>query len=280
VILLGYRDHNVHELVCHEVADRAGLYDRAGVRVVAVPAVDHPEAALSAGLGGSLVEAVRGQRRWRAALVHTVHPLFWMWARERDTPVTSSSVVAGHPEGSIVWAFTQRLLADRGLAADELSVLRHPVGVEGDHRRLEALTSGAADVAVLGATFAPAALARRGLAELLFFGETLRFPTTGVAVDLDRAEVGGSSVRGVVAAQRAAILKIRSRDPVALDAVASLVHDSSREDAQHLLTEHLSLQYGAGRRTVHDAGADALMWLNGLLRPDTPSGADFYEEVR
>ena len=280
MILLGYRDRNVHELVCHEVADRAGYYERAGVQVMAVPGADHPEAALSAGLGGSLVEAVRGQRRWRAALVHTLHPLFWMWARVGDKPTTSSSMLACHPEGSIVWAFTQRLLADRGLAADEMPALRFPVGSEGDYQRLEALTSGAADAALLGATFAPAALERRGLAQTLFFGETLRFPTAGVAVDLDRAELGGSVVRAVVAAQRAAIIRIRQRDTVALDAVASLLHDSTRDDARLLLADHLSVQYGAGRRAVHDAGADALRWLTDVLRPDGPSGADFYEEVR
>jgi hypothetical protein len=280
LILLGYRDRNVHELVCHEVAERAGYYDRFGVEVKAVPGSDHPEAALSAGLGGSMVEALRGQRRWRAALVHTLHPLFWMWAREADTAITNPATLAGHPEGSIVWAFTKRLLADRGVAIDEISVLRFPVGIAGDHQRLEALTSGAVDAAVLGATFAPSALPRLGLVQTMFFGETLRFPTAGVAVDLDRTEVEHPAVRAVVAAQSAAMLKIKQRDPVALDAVASLLHGSSRDDAQRLLVDHLSLQYGPEQREVHDAGAGALIWLKDELRADEPSAADFYEEIR
>ena len=178
-----------------------------------------------------------------------------------------------------MWAFTKRLAAERGLAVDDVSVLRFPVGVEGDRQRLEALTSGAADAAVLGATFAPSALSRLGLVETLFFGEALRFPTAGVAVDVDRTEVDPSAVRAVVEAQRAAILQIRQADPVAVDAVDSLLHASTRDDARLLVTDHLSLQYGPENRAVRDAGAEALTWLIDVLRPDEPSGADFYEEV-
>ena len=221
MILLGYRDRNVHELVCHEVAARAGYYERAGVEVQAVPGSDYPEAALSAGLGGSLVEALHGQRRWKAALVHTVHPLFWLWTGKADAAANGPRALAGHPEGSIVWSFTTRLLRARTLCDPELPVLRFPVGTAGDHQRLEALTSGAVDAAVLGATFAPSALSRVGLTQSLFFGDALRFPTAGVAVDLDRTTLDDPSVQAVVEAQRAAIRDVKNGDPVAVDAVAS-----------------------------------------------------------
>jgi hypothetical protein len=277
LILLGYRDRNVHELVCHEVAKRAGYYDRVGVEVEAVPGSDCPEAALSAGLGGSLVEAIRGQRRWKAALVHTLHPLFWIWERKPDAATTGPTLLAGHPEGSIVWAFTRKLLAARGVGDDELSVLRFPVGSAGDHQRLEALTSGAVEAAVLGATFAPSALSRLGLTQSLFFGEALRFPTAGVAVDMDRTDVDHPSVRAVVAAQRAAILKVKCGDPVALDAVASLLHESSRDDARRLLRDYIAPQYGPEYQDIQAAEADALGWLTEELRPDAQAAADFYE---
>jgi hypothetical protein len=281
LILLGYRDRNVHELVCHEVAERAGCYDRLGVKVKAVLGSDHPEAALSAGLGGSLVETLRGQRRWRAALVHTLHPMFWMWVREADpATATGPTALAGHPEGSIVWAFTQKVLADRGVADDELSVLRFPVGIAGDHQRLEALTSGAVDAAVLGSTFAPGALVRRGLAPWSYFGEALRFPTAGVAVDVDRTDVDERSVQAVVAAQRASMRRIKQGEPVALDAVASLLHESTREDALHLLRDYISPQYGPGHQEVQAVGAAARVWLTAQLGVGTESAADFFEGVR
>jgi hypothetical protein len=280
LILLGYRDRNVHELLCHEVACRAGYYERFGVEVEAVPGSDYPDAPLSVGLGGSLVEALRGQRRWRAALVHTLHPLFWMWARKADATAIGPTVLAGHPEGSIVWAFTKNLLTARGVAPDELTVLRFPVGIAGDHQRLEALTSGEVDAAVLGATYAPSALARLELTQSLFFGETLRFPTVGLAVDLDRTEVAHPAVQAVVAAQRAALLNITRGDPVALESVASLLHESSQEDALRLLHDYLSPQYGPGYQDIQAVGADALEWLTAELGPDAHAAAGFYEEAR
>ncbi|MFD9668920.1 hypothetical protein ACFWAY_46415 [Rhodococcus sp. NPDC059968] len=280
MILLGYRDHNVHELVCHEIANRAGYYDRLGIEVKAVPGSDHPEAALSAGLGGSLVEAIRGQRRWKVALVHTLHPLFWIWTRKAGTRSAGPTALASHPEGSIVCAFTQKVLSARWAADEVPSVLHFPAGSTGDHQRLEALRSGAADAAVLGSAFAPSALSRFGLTDSLFFGDALRFPTAGVAVDCERTSLDHPSVGKIVAAQTAAIAKVRSRDPVALDAVASLLHDSSRTDAQRLLADYLSPQYGPDPRDVRAVGADALEWLAGALQTGAHTATDFYEAVR
>ena len=280
MILLGYRDHNVHELVCHEIAARAGYYDRLGIEVKAVSGTDHPEAALSAGLGGSLVETLRGQRRWKVALVHTLHPLFWIWTRNGSTRSAGPAVVAGHPEGSIVCAFTQRMLSYRWAGRDAPSMLRFPAGSAGDRQRLEALRSGEADAAVLGSAFAPGTLSRLGLAESLFFGVAMRFPTAGVAVDVGKTGIDHPSVRKVVAAQTAAIAKIRSRDPVALDAVASLLHDDSGTDAQRLLSDYLSPQYGPDPRDVRAAGADAIEWLAGVLNTGGSTAADFYEAVQ
>ncbi|WAM12178.1 hypothetical protein [Rhodococcus sp. JS3073] len=279
MILLGYRDHNVHELVCHEIAKRARYYDRLGIDVEAVPGSEHPEAELSAGLGGSLVEALRGQRHWKVALVHTLHPLFWIWERRGGTQPAGPTVLAAHPEGSIVWAFTQRLLTS--WAGDEAPSVRHfPGGIAGDRQRLEALRSGAADAAVLGSAFAPSALSRLGLTESLFFGAALRFPTAGIAVDLQRTSLDDPSVRKVVAAQTAAIGDVENRTPVALDAVASLLHDSSRADAQRMLSDYLSPRYGPDPQDVRAAGADACEWLTGVLPASGHTTPDFYEAVR
>jgi hypothetical protein len=280
LILLGYRDHNVHELLCHEVARRAGYYDQFGVEVRAVPASEHPEASLSAGLGGSLVESMRGQRRWRAVLVHTVHPLFWIWQREAHPALTGPTVLAGHPEGSIVLAFTERLLKDHGSGGTAPSVLHFPPGDDGDIDRLEALKSGAADAAVLGSNFAPSTLSRLGLTESLFFGDALRFPTAGVAVDLDMTSVDDPAAQAVVAAQQAALLKVRSKDPLAVEAVASFLHWSDEGDALRFLEDYLAPQYGPDLTDVQAAGAEALAWQTEELHLVEAGAADFYVGVR
>jgi hypothetical protein len=280
LILLGYRDRNVHELLCHEVARRAGYYDRFGVEVEAVPASEHPEAPLSAGLGGSLAESVRGQRRWRAALVHTVHPLFWIWRREARPAPTGPTVLAGHPEGSIVLAFTERLLNGHGSGGAAPSILHFPAGDGGDADRLEALRSGAVDAAVLGSNFAPSTLSRLGLTESLFFGDALRFPTAGVAVDLDLTSVDDPSVQAVVAAQQAALRKVRSRDPLAVEVVASFLHRSDERDAPRFVEDYLAPQYGPDLADVRAAGAEALAWQTEAPHPVGTVAADFYVEVR
>ncbi len=88
MVLLGYRDRNVHELVVHETALRAGSYARLGVDVQTVAGHEHPEAPLSAGLGGSLIETLKGHRTWCAGLVHTLHPFFWVWDRGEGAALT------------------------------------------------------------------------------------------------------------------------------------------------------------------------------------------------
>ncbi|WP_019929623.1 hypothetical protein [Nocardia sp. BMG111209] len=280
MILLGYRDHNVHELLCHEIADRAGYYDRLGVEVRAVPGADHPDAALSAGLGGSLIETLRGQRRWKVALVHTLHPLFWIWTRRSDFRSAGPTVLAGFPAGSIVDALTRKMLENHWAAAESPETLRYPGGSLGDRRRLEALTSGAADAAVIGSAFAPSAVVRLGLTDSLFFGATLRFPTAGLAVDSARMSLDDPAVRKIVAAQTAALTAIGERDPVALDAVTSLLHDAGRPDAHHFLADYLSPQYGPTPEDVRTAGADALDWLAAALGTGTDAATDFYEAIR
>ncbi|MCW2856920.1 MAG: hypothetical protein JWR52_2535 [Marmoricola sp.] len=279
MIHLGYRDRNVHELVCHEVAARAGCYMRHGIEVEAVPGADHPEAVLSAGLGGSLVETLRGQRRWQGALVHTVHPLFWIWGRQGSPDLGDVHRLAGHPDGSIVWAFTEQLLGDLGTRTAELARETYPVGIQGDRQRLDALTSGSVDAAVIGSAFAPSALSRLGLTQQLFFGDEITFPTAGIAVDVDRISLGDPTVRAVVAAQREALVRIKDQDPIAVEAALSLLPGSSRVDAELLLRDYLAPQYGPEPDEVQDVGADALAWLSRMLSVAPAAAANFYEET-
>ncbi|MGY2704803.1 hypothetical protein [Nocardioides sp. HB32] len=279
MILLGYRDRNVHELIGHAVAVRAGSYRRVGVEVRAVSGAEHPDAALSAGLGGSLVETLNGQRSWRAALVHTLHPLFWGWGRP-GTSWSDAGRVAGHPHGSIVWAFTEKVLGDRGVATEALDVQRFPVGTEGDRQRLEALRAGAADVAVVGTAFAPSALERLGLVQLVFFGDEIRFPTAGVAVDTELVPPDDPGVRAVVEAQREALGLIRSQAPVAVDAALELLPGATREDAEGLLSHYLAPQYGPARTDVDAVGGDAIAWLSQVLTAAPGPAQTFYEEIR
>jgi ABC-type nitrate/sulfonate/bicarbonate transport system substrate-binding protein len=280
MVLLGYRDRNVHELVVHETAFRAGSYARLGVDVQTVAGQEHPEAPLSAGLGGSLIETLKGHRTWCAGLVHTLHPLFWVWGRGEGAALTDLRSLAGHPDGSIVSAFTDKLLEDRGLRIEALDVERFPVGIPGDHERLKALTSGSVDAAVLGTAFAPTALARLGLTQLMFFGNAMMFPTAGLGIDAAMIDPDGSEVRAVIDAQREALELIKAEAAVAVDAVAALLPESLREDAERLLRDYVAPNYGPTPEDVETVGSGSVAWLSDVLAVEPGSVRNFYEKVR
>ncbi|MFE7415930.1 hypothetical protein [Rhodococcus sp. NPDC057529] len=62
--------------------------------------------------------------------------------------------------------------------------------------------------------------------------------------------------------------------------MASLLHDDVGTDAQRLLADYLSPQYGPDPRDVRAAGASAIEWLAGVLNTGGNTAADFYEAVR
>jgi ABC-type nitrate/sulfonate/bicarbonate transport system substrate-binding protein len=280
VMQLGYRDRNVHELICHEVAVRSGSYQRRGVDVLAVPASEHPDAPLSAGLGGSLIETLKNQRSWRCALVHTVRPLFWVWGLLDGAAFVDVQTVAGHPDGSIVRALTEELFEDHGLPFPRLDAHRIPVGEQGDHDRLDLLISGAVDVAVLGTAFAPSMLVRRGLTQHAFFGDATRFPTAGIAVDTDLIAPDDPLVTAVVGAQREALELIKAQSPEAVDAIVALIPGASRDDAVQMLRDVVAPHYGPSRNEIETVADNALAWLSQLLTLDPRSAQHFYEETR
>jgi|1186.fasta_scaffold124876_2 hypothetical protein len=278
-MLLGYRDRNVHELVCHEVAERTGEYRRRGVRVEVVDGRATPEAPLSAGLGGSLMESLRGRRSWRAALVQTVRPLFWLWARTPDPPdAVGRSVLAAHPEDSIVWLLTRRLTCLAGGGTDRLEVVHFPAGATGDDERLGALTRGEVDFAVVGASCAPDSIRRRGLHPYAFFGDCMQFPTAGIAVDTAKLAVQHPEVQAIAAAQRAAMERIQRAEPVVIDAVMDLLGTRNRQDAQNLVTEFLVEGYATTSEDVRELAPHAVRWLSSEISSPVVQ-TDFYSAL-
>lgn len=277
-MLLGYRDRNVHELVCHEVAHRSGEYERSGVDVQIVEGRTDPDAPLSAGLGGSLVETLHGRRRWRAVLVHTVHPLFWLWTLAPGTERPLTGRLAAHPEDSIVWLLSRRAIRAGGTDPDRIDVVRLPVGSAGDRDRFRMLERGEVEAAVLGTSHAPAALKRLGFTQHCFFGDVVQFPTAGIAVDTEKIDPEDPMVGRAVAAQRAAIGRIRRGEPVVVDTVMDLLATNDRQDAHEFVRDYLSQGYGVDSSTARMVGAAGAEWLKGELGAVGEAG-DFYSSV-
>jgi NitT/TauT family transport system substrate-binding protein len=211
----------VHEEVVYSVAAELGYYADAGVRVSIRDGVrwddDRLRRAAVVGLGRTLLIRLLAGTPWTMLCVNTQRPLFWLMARAEFSDVAElrGRTVAMHPALVAPGCFARIILRGRGLDpdADIDAVPMHP-GDYSEHVRL--LKSGELDAAVIGSTLSPEQLAaEEGLRLLLFFGDELQIPTTGVAVDpsvlaLDDPRVEGL-VRANLRAGRRALRRARDR---------------------------------------------------------------------
>lgn len=201
-----------HEEVVYSVAAELGYYADEGVDVSVRDGVrwddDRLRGAAVVGLGRTLLIRLLAGTPWTMLCVNTERPLFWLMARAEFADVSElrGRKVAMHPALVAPGCFARIILRGRGLDPDEdiEAIPMHP-GDYAEHVRL--LKSGALDAAVIGSTLSPQQLeAEEGLRLLLFFGDELQIPTTGVAVDpsvlaLDDPRVG-SLVRANLRALR------------------------------------------------------------------------------
>ena len=179
----------VHEEVVYSVADELGYYADEGVRVSIRDGVrwddERLRQAAVVGLGRTLLIRLLAGTPWTMLCVNTERPLFWLMARAEFSDVSElrGRRVAMHPALVAPGCFARIILRGRGLDPDDdiEAVPMYP-GDYSEHIRM--LKSGELDAAVIGSTWSPEQLeAEEGLRLLLFFGDELQIPTTGVAVD-------------------------------------------------------------------------------------------------
>ena len=201
----------VHEEVVYSVAAQLGYYDDEGVRVSIRDGVrwddDRLRQAAVVGLGRTLLIRLLAGTPWTMLCVNTERPLFWLMARPEFSDVSElrGRRVAMHPALVAPGCFARIILRGRGLDpdADIAAVPMHP-GDYSEHVRL--LKSGELDAAVIGSTLSPEQLAaEEGLRLLLFFGDELQIPTTGVAVDPSALALDDPRVKGLVRANLRAL---------------------------------------------------------------------------
>jgi ABC-type nitrate/sulfonate/bicarbonate transport system substrate-binding protein len=110
-----------------------------------------------------------------------------------------------HPALVAPGCFARIILRGRGLDPDtDIDAVPMYPGDYSEHIRM--LNSGELDAAVIGSTWSPEQLeAEEGLRQLLFFGDDLQIPTTGVAVDPSVVALDDPRVKGVVRANLRAL---------------------------------------------------------------------------
>ena len=180
-IHLGFKAYDVHELLCHALADAGGMYLEAGIKAKLIdttflPDDTIPENTFHVACAAALAGFLSGQDR-KVFFVACDRPMFWLYGRSGVDSIEqlAKGQVATFPEIAPPAKFLQELLQDAGITARLLPA-------RDDIARLALLTSGSVDGALLSSCFTPAEVESQGCVQLAFVGDKLRLPSTGLAV--------------------------------------------------------------------------------------------------
>ena len=183
-IYLGFKAYDVHELLCHAIAEAGGMYASAGITAKLIDTTFLPEDAIPintfhVACGAALGDFLSGLNR-RVLYVACDRPMFWLYGRAGVDRIEqlSTGQVATFPTIAPPAKFLQKLFENEGIAPDLLPS-------RDDIARLSLLVSGSVDAALLSSLFTPAEVVQRGCNQLAFIGENLRLPSSGLAVSGD-----------------------------------------------------------------------------------------------
>ena len=115
-IYIGFKAYDVHELLCHGIAQTADLYASAGISVKLLDTTFLPDDALPentfhAACGAALASFLSGQRR-KVIFVACDRPMFWIYGRPGIDSIEqlAKGRVATFPENSPPARFFQNRL--------------------------------------------------------------------------------------------------------------------------------------------------------------------------
>jgi ABC-type nitrate/sulfonate/bicarbonate transport system substrate-binding protein len=277
-----------HEEVVYSVAAELGYYADEGVEVSVRDGVrwddDRLRQAAVVGLGRTLLIRLLAGTPWTMLCVNTERPLFWLMARAEFADVSElrGRKVAMHPALVAPGCFARIILRGRGLDpdADIEAVPMHP-GDYAEHLRL--LKTGELDAAVVGSTLSPEQLeAEEGLRLLLFFGDELQIPTTGVAVDPSVLALDDPRVRSLVRANRRALEALLDDPALGADHVRRLLPATDAASARDFYDRYIGPYFKRDGQPDPDVVAAALPRVAhelGILTGrtvDVPPAQDIY----
>jgi ABC-type nitrate/sulfonate/bicarbonate transport system substrate-binding protein len=180
-IHLGFKAFDVHELLCHGIAEAAGFYADAGLSVklidtTFVPDEALPEKTFHASCGAALASFLKGEKR-KVVFVACDRPMFWLYGRPGIDSIAqlSQGRVATFPDAAPPSKFLRKLLKDAGVSPGLLPSRDNTA-------RLALISSGSVDAGLLSSLYLPHEVEARGPRLLAFVGENLRLPSTGLAV--------------------------------------------------------------------------------------------------
>jgi hypothetical protein len=194
---LAYKAYDIHELLCHAIADAAGLYAEAGLSVrlldtTFIPDDALPENTFHAACGAALASFLTGQQR-KVVFVACDRPMFWLYGRAgvESLAQLGQGRVATFPDVAPPSKFLQKFLKEAGVAPGLLPC-------RDDTSRLGLLASCSVDGALISSHYLPHEVEARGAELLAFLGDSLRLPSTGLAVASELHESNPQLVASMV----------------------------------------------------------------------------------
>ena len=206
----GIKAFDVHELLCHFVAQRGGFYAAAGLDVRLVdttftpddklPVADYFQVACGAAAFSQNVS-------FKVYLAAVTKPMFWLYGAAGTGAVEqlAGKRIATYPPLAPPYWFNRIALRNRGLDPDtdvELKPARD------DAIRLGLLRAGAVDAALLSSAVSPVTVQRLGLNILTLVGDEISFVTSGIATTEKIAQEDPGLVESLVGVYRESLAVI------------------------------------------------------------------------
>jgi ABC-type nitrate/sulfonate/bicarbonate transport system substrate-binding protein len=180
-VYLAYKAYDIHELLCHAIADAAGLYAAADLSVTLMDTTFTPDEALPentfhVACGATLASFLSGQPS-KVVFVACDRPMFWLYGRPGIDSVDSlaQARVATFLNSTPPAKFLKKYLEQSGIAPGMLPC-------RDDASRLGLLSSCSVDGALISSHYLPYEVEARGAKQLALLGDSIRLPSTGLAV--------------------------------------------------------------------------------------------------
>lgn len=229
----GIKAFDVHELLCHFVAERGGFYAAAGLDVRLADTSFIPDEKLPATNYFQVACGAAAFSRdipFRVFLAAVTRPMFWLYGSARTEKVEqlAGKRIATFPPLAPPYWFNRIALRNHGLDPDadvELKPARDDV------IRLGLLRTGAVDAALISSAISPVAIQRLGLNLLTILGDEITIVTSGITTTEKIASEDPELVEGLVNVYRQSLAVIHD-SPDEIYSILEDVMNISHEDAE------------------------------------------------
>ncbi len=261
-VQVGFKAFDPHELLCHFVAVNAGLYQRENIDVELIDIsfvadTELPSHVCQVSCGAALGSALRGMPQ-RILFVATDKPMFWIYSNNeiKSLGELAGSKIATFPAIAPPYHLANIILKKSGINVERDIVW---LSARDDVARFGLLASGNVDAAVISSIIAPAKIEQTGKNRLCFFGDKIRIPTTGLAVDQSYLEKETELIKTLVNILKHS-LSIIHQDPNAVARVLKEyfdVDDSIKMETAELFQNY----YTKDGRTTQEIAQNAINTL-------------------